>query len=225
MFVLRKPWYTEIMVAGKWNEAKIRKLLNESTEAVERALVAIYERQTADEKATSDTRHNNSRGFSACHAKRGSYYARWIKSGKHLSGQHVQKGRAIALHYVSQLLDIAKSKAQGPAQTTFETKVQDYMRQTGEPRRNAESVVRNVMAGKCPDGCCGGEHAEDVERAMQRMEAEGDRAQTVREERAKFEARSRMEARCTKGILRDIPCFCAVCVSDGPDAPPPYGET
>lgn len=32
------------------------------------------------------------------------------------------------------------------------------MRQTRESRNNTERVVRNVIAGKCPDGCCGGEN-------------------------------------------------------------------
>ena len=201
-----------MVATTKWNEAKIRKLLNESNTAVERAIVAIFDRQTADEKATSDTRHTNRRGFSACHAKRGSYYGRWVKSGKRLTGDHLTKAREIALHYVSQLLDIAttktvKSPAAVPAQTT-----------------------------KCPDGCCGGEEEEDgrerykgaleahdVERGMQAMEAIGDRLQTKREEMAKHQARMVLEhTRCLKKVNRNLPCFCVDCA---PDAPPPDGET
>ena len=145
-----------------WNEAKITKLLNENDRAVERAIVAIYDRQTQDEKSASDTKHRNGRGFRANHGTKGSYYARWVLGGRRLTGHHLENARKIALHYVKQLAIVANAKA-GAApkiENTFEVQVQTYMRQTGESRRNAESVVKNVMAGKCPDGCCGGEEEE-----------------------------------------------------------------
>lgn len=142
-----------------WNEAKIKKLLNENDRAVERAIVAIYDRQTQDEKATSDTRHVNHRGFRANHASKGSYYARWVLGGRRLTGFHLDNARTIVMHYHKQLAEIANARETGKAKiaNTFEAQVQAYMRQTGEPRNNAENVVRNVIAGKCPDGCCGGE--------------------------------------------------------------------
>lgn len=146
-----------------WNKAKIEKLLNENDKAVERAITAIYDRQTQDEKATSDTRHNNGRGFRANHASKGSYYARWCLGGRRLTGHHLANARKIALHYTQQLADVANAKAVTPVvptKTDFESQVVAYMKQTGEPRRNAEDVVKNVAAGKCPDGCCGGEEEE-----------------------------------------------------------------
>lgn len=41
----------------------IRQLLLTNDRAVLRGLVRLYERQTQDEKATSNARHRNSRGF------------------------------------------------------------------------------------------------------------------------------------------------------------------
>lgn len=163
-----------------WNEAKIAKLLNTNDQAVGRAIIAIYDRQTQDEKATSNTRHTNGRGFRANHASKGSYYARWCLGGRKLTGHHLDNARKIALHYVRQLAEVANARESGElvvksidrggmgptehkntiASTTdghFESEVVAYMKRTGEPRHNAEIVVRNVMAGKCPDGCCGGE--------------------------------------------------------------------
>ena len=142
-----------------WNEAKIEKLLRDNDRAVERAIVAIYDRQTQDEKASSDTKHNNARGFRANHASKGSYYARWVLGGRRLTGLHLDNARKIALHYRKQLCEIANARETGKTKiaNTFEAQVQAYMRQTKESRENAERVVRNVMAGKCPDGCCGGE--------------------------------------------------------------------
>ena len=94
----------------EWTPANITILLQSSDKAVERAILAIYARQTDDEQSHQTTTHSNSRGFSAAHAKLGSYYAKWIISGKHLTGRHLVKARQISLHYVKQLADIAAEK-------------------------------------------------------------------------------------------------------------------
>ncbi len=100
-----------------WTPDEIRALLDRSLEAVERAIVAIYKRQTADEQAAYETKHHNRVGFAACHAGLGTYYAKWILSGKHLSGSHVERARRMVRHYAGQLHQIALSKTQ-----TIETK-------------------------------------------------------------------------------------------------------
>jgi hypothetical protein len=78
--------------------------------AVERAILAIYERQTLDEKACSDTKHRNGIGFTGADARLGTYYAKWILSGKHLSGRHLENARQMSRKYIRQLVDIATSK-------------------------------------------------------------------------------------------------------------------
>ena len=75
--------------------------------AVERAIVAIYNRQTEDEKHCEKTIHSNGIGFTGADDKMGSYLAKWILSGKHLTGRFLDKGRTIALKYRAQLADIA----------------------------------------------------------------------------------------------------------------------
>jgi hypothetical protein len=92
-------------------ESQIVTLLNSNPKAVERAMIVIYDRQTVDEKASSTTRHSNNRGFSACTDKRGSYFARWVLSGRSLTGHHLDKARKIALYHRKQLLEAAKEKA------------------------------------------------------------------------------------------------------------------
>lgn len=93
-----------------WTRDKIASLLASNDRAVERAIVAIYDRQTRDEKATSHTKHSNTIGFRACDASRGSYYARWILGGRKLTGHHLAKGRSLIMHYTRQLLEIASEK-------------------------------------------------------------------------------------------------------------------
>lgn len=93
-----------------YSNDQIKALIARSDRAVERALVAIYDRQTQDEKRVSDTRHFNKIGFSAAHAKKGSYYARWVNSGRNLTGYHLDRARSIAMHYARQLAEIANER-------------------------------------------------------------------------------------------------------------------
>lgn len=78
--------------------------------AVERAIICIFNRQTTDEKAAEDTRHRNGRGFSASDAKKGSYIAKWILSGHHLTGQWLMDARGMAFKYIGQLVEEATQK-------------------------------------------------------------------------------------------------------------------
>lgn len=94
----------------RYSEDEIRKMLLNSPHAVERGIVAIWKRQTPIEKCAEQTRLFNKVGFSAFHAKRGSYYAGWINSGRHLSGNHIETGRKLILHYVRQLTKISNKE-------------------------------------------------------------------------------------------------------------------
>lgn len=83
-------------------------------EAVERAIIHIYNRQTSHEQQASYTHVDNQIGFTTSHAKSGSYFARWIKSGNHLSGSHLDKARKMMLRYSRQLLEVAEEKYKSP---------------------------------------------------------------------------------------------------------------
>jgi hypothetical protein len=93
-----------------WTKESIVALLDRSDVAVERAILAIYRRQTLDEQSSSETKHRNGIGFSGAHAPLGTYYAKWILSGRRLSGKHLVKARNMTKHYVAQLLQEAESK-------------------------------------------------------------------------------------------------------------------
>lgn len=70
-------------------------------------MVALLSRQTQDEQAHGSVNHNNGRGFAACNSKSGTYYAKWVQSGRQLTGKHLEKAQKIALHHAQQLTDIA----------------------------------------------------------------------------------------------------------------------
>jgi hypothetical protein len=102
-----------------WTKATIQHLLNTNDLAVERAIVAIYDRQTQDEKVASCTKHHNARGFRKNHDHTGSYFARIILKGwrqpegkkhVHLNPVKLTKARGIVLHYGRQLAEIANAK-------------------------------------------------------------------------------------------------------------------
>ena len=82
-------------------------LLSTNDRAVERAILCLYNRQTIDEQELENTKYRNGRGFSASDAKRGTYMAKWILSGKHLSGQWLLDAKGIAFKYIGQLVDEA----------------------------------------------------------------------------------------------------------------------
>lgn len=73
--------------------------------AVGAAMVALYNRQTSDEKISGGTRVQNGRGFSSYDAKRGTYYARWVMKGNRLTGRHLDRARKMARKYRKQLAE------------------------------------------------------------------------------------------------------------------------
>ena len=102
-----------------WTKETIIHLLNTNDLAVERAVVAIYDRQTTDEKRDSDTKHDNMIGFRANHASTRSFYARIILKGwkldghkkrAHLHSTKLVKARKFIGQYHRQLCEIANKE-------------------------------------------------------------------------------------------------------------------
>jgi hypothetical protein len=52
---------------------------------VEAAILALYAKQTEDEQIAQETGHDNCRGFNKPDARRMSFVAEFLKSGKHLT--------------------------------------------------------------------------------------------------------------------------------------------
>lgn len=88
----------------------IKSKIETSQEWLERGIVAIFNRQTRDEQADQVTKHQNGVGFNGVDARYMSYLARWLKSGKHLSGNHLVKARNKMVKYVGQLTKIANGE-------------------------------------------------------------------------------------------------------------------
>jgi hypothetical protein len=99
-------------ISLEYNKEDIIALLDRNSLAVERAIIAIFKLQTSQEQSAESTLIQNGVGFGHCHAAYGSYMAKWIMSGKHLNGKHLEKARRMAKRYSRQLVEIANMRFQ-----------------------------------------------------------------------------------------------------------------
>lgn len=65
-----------------WTKDAILDKLATNDVMVERSLLVMYERQTADEQSAQSTGHNNGIGFNGTDAEILSKFAEWVKGGK-----------------------------------------------------------------------------------------------------------------------------------------------
>lgn len=86
--------------------------------AIGRALVHLFNRQTEDEKAATDTRHHNARGFTPADARRGSITAKYYIKHRKLEDWQIEQwlkrdraGRIRIGKYYTQIAEEAKRKA------------------------------------------------------------------------------------------------------------------
>lgn len=90
-----------------YTKEQIRAMLESNPKAVERAMLALYRRQTDAERQSQRTVVLNGVGFSGADARLGTYYAKWVSNGRNLTEPHLSKARRMASKYVGQLADIA----------------------------------------------------------------------------------------------------------------------
>ncbi len=108
------------MSNATWTVEGIKELLGKSNKAVERAVLCIYERQTADEKAVGETNHQNGVGFNASDAELLTSFAAQINKkvanggalGNCLSPKQLELARKKMPRYARQLAEEANGKAQ-----------------------------------------------------------------------------------------------------------------
>lgn len=99
------------------NKSDIIKLLQTNDKAVARALVALKNRQTADEQIAEHTKYQNGRGFTHADARMGTSMAKFYEDRGFLTTKQVQYWRRLRKDgimkiaiYAGQLLEIAEQK-------------------------------------------------------------------------------------------------------------------
>lgn len=103
----------------KYNKTNILNMLNTNDKAVYRALVVLFERQTADEQNSESTNHLNGMGFNGTDARFGSSLAKQViafEQGKSkyrypLSRTQLEEARKMVRKYAGQLAKVANEKA------------------------------------------------------------------------------------------------------------------
>ena len=98
-----------------WTKETIREKIASNDVMVERSLLKLYARQTADEKASQTTSHENGMGFNGTDAFILSSFAEWvtkgaakgIPEGKRLSEKQKEIARKKLPKYAGQLLEEA----------------------------------------------------------------------------------------------------------------------
>ena len=98
--------------AKKMDKATILNILETNDRAVEKALVVLYHRQTASEKASNGiTIESNGRGFNGRDGEFGSSLAKNVEKGWSLSVKQLFYGRKMVKKYWRQLLEDAEAEA------------------------------------------------------------------------------------------------------------------
>ena len=91
-----------------WSKESIQELLDRSDEAVYRAMIQIYNRQTADEQKYQDTHLYNSVGFTGVDANIMSSFTEYYKKFNKLSPKQMAIARKKMKKYWKQLLSVIR---------------------------------------------------------------------------------------------------------------------
>jgi len=105
-----------------WRKETIQELLEKNDTAVLRAVLAIYDRQTEDEKDIRGTRHLNSVGYSGVDGEIMSSFARQIQKRNSLSPKQMVIARKKMKRYWRQLVEIANENGKNPVESPTVTK-------------------------------------------------------------------------------------------------------
>lgn len=95
---------------AKWNKWNIRAKLATDFKWCRRALIVLYQRQTADEQSATRTKHDNDRGFNQPDAPLGSRLARKAMTPQLFEPNEVIAARKLLMKYAGQLARIANEK-------------------------------------------------------------------------------------------------------------------
>jgi hypothetical protein len=94
----------------KIREYQVHNRLDNDQSALEKCVLFLYSKQTPQEKIVERTLEHNGVGFSAVDDKLFTYCAKWIVSGKHLTGKFLVRIRKSIKKYTRQLINMGAFK-------------------------------------------------------------------------------------------------------------------
>lgn len=95
----------------KWNKDNMKDILAKYDDQVCKAIVKIYEYQTADERVCHETKENNGVGFNGADAPIMSSFAEFYMKRGFLSPKQLMIARKKIMKYAGQLANIANAEA------------------------------------------------------------------------------------------------------------------
>ena len=98
------------MTSKIWTQYEIKGLLETNDTAVARAIVAVYNKQTASEQAVGETSESNGVGFNGVDANFLSSLAQFYQAKGFLSKGQLKYGRKKIMKYSKQLTLIANNQ-------------------------------------------------------------------------------------------------------------------
>ena len=93
-----------------WTTNEIKEILNKYDDQVGKALVKLYDRQTAEEKADHETKENNGIGFNGADAPILTSFAEFYKKAGFLTAKQLVVARKKIMKYAGQLTKIANKE-------------------------------------------------------------------------------------------------------------------
>ena len=85
--------------------AKMRNQITGSDKMAVKAMLRLYEYQTADEKAVNDTVHHNNVGFNSSDARWMTWASKAVLAGRELKGYHLETLKQKIGKYANQLVN------------------------------------------------------------------------------------------------------------------------
>lgn len=199
----------------------IKNLLATNDKAVGRALMVLSARQTEDERSQETTKYLNGRGFRPSHARMGVSMAKYFERNGFLTEKQINYwrtptncGKSRIEIYSRQLLEEANLKTLQKTQqaqklvndeaseehealtNTLRGLEREYITALNEDLYEEARYIAGQMKElklKIAENIANSNNIESDEREMMRMEAEADRAQTIRDETNKWNARKELE--------------------------------
>jgi hypothetical protein len=98
------------MQAKTYTETEIRQGIETNNHWLTRGILAIYDRQTEDEKRSEETRHYNGVGYNGVDAHFASSLAQQLRAGYTLSPKQLNAARKMMKKYCGQLTKIANKE-------------------------------------------------------------------------------------------------------------------
>lgn len=95
---------------GPWTADEIRNLVATNDNAVVRGIMALYDRQTADERNAESTIHRNGMGFNGLDAGFGCSLAKQYNDRGFLTGKQITAARKMLKKYAGQLTIISNEQ-------------------------------------------------------------------------------------------------------------------